>query len=78
MGPIDTLVEKLKLLKAGKSVRTLYRLGLVESNGTATKKGRTFARRFIAEEWIKENADRLAKDFAEFAKLSKGEDEDDE
>ena len=78
MGPVDTIVEKFKLLKGGKVRRALHREGLVDADGVATKKGRTLARRLMAEKWIEDNAEGIAKDLAEYAKAVKDENIDDE
>jgi len=78
MGPIDTIVEKFKLVKGGKVVRALFKEGLVDENGVATKSGRVLARRLMAEEYIEANKDDIAAKLAEYTKLAKAESEDDE
>ena len=78
LGPVDTLVQKFKLLKGGKTLRFLFRNGIVDENGVATKLGRTLARRLMAEQWVTDNSDRLATDLGKYAKVVKDESEDDE
>ena len=79
MGAVDTIIQKLKLLKGGKVRRLLFKEGIVDENGIATKRGRTLARRLMAEKWVEDNAESIASQLVEFAKLTKAEsDEDDE
>ena len=76
MGPVDTLVQKFKLLKGGKTLRFLFREGIVDENGVATSLGRKLARRLMAEEWVTDNSEKIATDLAKYAKLSKDESDD--
>ncbi len=78
MGPIDKIFNQLKLLKAGKHLRKLYREGLVDANGHATKKGRTFAKRVMAEAWFDDEANvkKVAENLIEYTKLVKDEAKD--
>jgi len=78
MGPIDTLVQKFKLVKAGKNVRRLFKEGIVDADGVATSLGRKLARRLMAEEYITENVDTIAKQLVAFSKVSKDESEDED
>ena len=78
MGAVDTIVQKLKLLTGGKTRRLLFKQDLVDENGVATATGRTLARRLMAEKWVDEHGEELAKQFAEFAKLAKQEEDDSE
>lgn len=80
MGPVDTLVQKFKLLKGGKTLRFLFKNGIVDENGVASRLGRTLARRLMAEQWVTDNSDKLAADLGKYNKLVKDEagDEDDE
>lgn len=77
MGPIDILVQKFKLVKAGKNVRALFRNGIVDENGVATQLGRKLARRLIAEEYIASHVDELAAQLAEYSKVTKDESDED-
>ena len=76
MGPIDKIVEKMKLLAGGKVRRTLHKEGLVDANGVATKKGRQLARRLSAEKYIDDNAEAIAKQLQDYAKIEKEEEEE--
>ena len=78
MGPVDTIVEKFKLLGGGKVRRSLFKEGLVDADGVATKRGRVLARRLMADKWIADNADDIAKKLAQYAKNLKAESDDDE
>ena len=79
-GPIDTIMEKLTLLKAGAAVRKLYKEGLVDAHGVPTKLGRTLARRRMAEDWYanEANVKKLADELLEYVKLAKAENEDED
>lgn len=73
MGPIDTIVEKMKLLAGGKVRRALHKEGLVDANGVATKLGRKLATRLSAEKYITDNSEEIAKQLIKYAEVVKDE-----
>lgn len=78
MGPVDTIVQKIKLLAGGKTRRMLFKNGIVDENGVATSTGRKLARRLMAEAWVDEHAEEVAKNLADYAKTTKAEAEDED